>query len=147
MLTGITWTHYLATVCVALVIYYCYVWMRYGRRKGTPAAGTKKGSFPGSEMEAIDEGEELYFNDGATVTDELFDQAQDMLERITQVIRVASGSGSKKEDLIGALRSILSRYPQLNIPAFRHGINERILTTCKNTDSAVLTEREVDELW
>lgn len=145
MLNNISWAEYITATGAALILFYLYVFLRYGKRSKQPDQ-TAERSFANVQQsipEPFYVGEQEY--DG--ISDEQYSQANDLSEKLSSCIQEAVAAGTDKENLKILLSNLLKVYPAVNIPFFRKGISERIITELNELDSVSLTEREVEGLW
>lgn len=145
MLNNISWAEYITATGAAVILFYLYVFLRYGRRGRPTEKAVEQG--PGESGQAIPE---PYYVDGQEyeeISDEQYGQANDLMEKLSSCIQEAVASGTDKEGIKVLLSNLLSFYPAVNIPFFRKGVSERIITELNELDSVSLTEREVEGLW
>ena len=134
MLNGITWTQYFIAVALLGLLYYLYLFLHFARRAQKKEYGelyeTIDSGDPATEMEI-------------SITDELFEKSDELIEKLTISIR----GEDNKAQLRALLSASLMEYPELNIPAFRAGINNRIQTELEKSGVMTMSEVEIDGLW
>lgn len=132
ILQGLTWTQFVYAVCILGIIYYVYLFVRFAKK--------------GEQLNVTDEPQNEEFEedlqDQAAITDELFEKADELISALLSKI----GSITDRELLKEQLSATLKLYPELNIPAFRAGINNRIFSEMNDKGSA-MSEREIEQLW
>lgn len=132
MINQISWTQFVFTLGFFALAYYLYLFYRFAKK-----AEHKEYQ---KEQEQYDP---PYPGEEALVSDETFEKAELLIEKLTEYIH---GTGDR-ELLVLKLRSEILAYPELNTPAFRLGINNRIMSELEKSGSVTLTEREIDDLW
>jgi hypothetical protein len=129
---GITWTHFAYSMACFGLAYYLYLFFRFGKR-----AASK--DYPPHEEDSYDP---PFDSHQADITDDLFEKAEELISALTDKI-----NSIEDEQLLKAqLSESLKLYPELNIPAFRLGINHRIKTELENI-GRTMDERETETLW
>lgn len=145
MLKNITWLQYFTAVLLILIPYYGYLFLRYYKSKKIGFKTEKKASFHEEDFpEDFENPEEQDFD---AIPEDLFTQAQELIEKLKALILRASNEGIEKTELLVNIKSELDDYPSLNIDAFRPAINELVIAECDRNSSVTLSEREVDGLW
>lgn len=143
MLKHITWSEYFLVIGLLLVGYYALVMMKYYKRKNNDSVSA-------GEIETGDESlnyHGTHDDQMNTISEELFDQAQELIENLKAIIRDATLENASKETLMLRIKNQLQDYPSLNTEDFRPGISSMIVIECDNNSSVALSEREVVGLW
>lgn len=132
MISHISWTQFVFTLGFFALAYYLYLFYRFARK-------AERKDYPEQE----DLFDPPYDQDQEKITDELFDKAELLIDKLTERISQATD----KDTLLPQLHSELLAYPELNIAAFRAGINNRIITEVEKYCPFTLSESEIDGLW
>lgn len=81
------------------------------------------------------------------LTDELFELAGQLTQRIDDLIRVAQGESYSKTALVNSLTTLIQQYPTLHTPAFRAAINNKIKMACSHHKVHRLREEDLAAVW
>jgi hypothetical protein len=155
MLTTISWTDYLITVAIVLVIYYLFVGARYysddlkdlfaGKRKLKFKAAIPKERR--EEVFSISETSPIKSSSfEETMGDELA-EVEHLIERLKAVIEDASGMKLIQQEFKQYLGMVLKEYPSVRYSPLRSSVNELIISECEKYGTITLSESEVDVLW
>ncbi|WP_199119249.1 hypothetical protein [Pedobacter sp. ASV28] len=134
MIREITWTQYVFTISGLCLCYYLYLFYRFAKK-------SQRKDF--NEQNGIEEYDPSMEEVDAIITDELFEKADELIQKLTVSIEIEDN----KEQLCALLSGNLGEYPELNTPAFRAGINNRIQTELEKRGVVTMSEHEVDGLW
>jgi len=135
LMNHFTWTQYLETLAVLLIIYYVVVFFKYylpevqnklQHNKPAPAAAFSVLQY--QEPVATEEAEDPLVRETETLISQL---------------KLAIGEGYDP----AAIRNILEDHPMIKDTALRPAINELVVTECEKIGAALLTEAEVNEWW
>jgi hypothetical protein len=136
MLSNITWKEYVELVVTTLLIYYCYIAVRYyledlkrilkGRFK-IPAAANE----PAKDPAAGDTVEELH----AVVND------------LKYAVLDKAGKETGKGELLARLKFRLANYAGLQKPAFRVAINNYIILHAQEICGIAFSADELNTAW
>jgi len=137
MMTNISWSQYFLAIGLLSAVYYAYVFIRYRNK------GQETDEQASQWQEDADELNGRQLHDAQEINDELFAQADELIEKISMNVEVSE----TKEEFSRKIKDDLLEYPALNIPAFRAGINNRIITELEKKGSIKMSEREVEGLW
>lgn len=132
MINHISWTQFVFTLGFFALAYYLYLFYRFAKKEEHKEYQQEQENF-----------DPPYNGEEAMVTDETFEMAEILIAKLTECIQAIGD----RELLKLRLRSEILAYPELNTPAFRMGINNRIMTELENNGSVTLTEREIEDLW
>lgn len=133
-MSGITWTQFIVGMGGLMLCYYIYLFFRFGRNAERKEMNEQSGR---------NEYEPPYDPDGG-ITDEMFQKAELLINELTENIH---NIRDNRELLMLKLRAALLGYPELNVPAFRVGINNRISMVLEEVAETPLTEAEIEGLW
>jgi len=141
---GVSWFQFSLVVGAGLVIYYLY--FRFYGNKGEHIMAVKPTKIPTAKAspENLNVADEAY---QPQITDEMFDRGAELIEALKGFIRNTDVDSLSRQELTYQLKAMISRYPDLNVPMLRTGINDHILQEIQDKGSAVLGEREVEGLW
>lgn len=76
-----------------------------------------------------------------------FSLLEQLADELQVIITQFASSPGNKEDLIELLAKEISRYPQLNKPAFRRAINSLIIKVIKEESTIDITEEDTNQCW
>lgn len=160
MFTAITWKTFWIVTTVALVGWYVSVllWSYKSIIKSSVFRARQNNNTEEQETNRNDKAEEdtpdsfpetdLHTKEADDVlTDELFELAGELTERIDDLIRVAQAESYSKTALVNSLTTVVQQYPALNTPAFRAAINNKIKMACSNYKVHRLREEDLDAVW
>lgn len=77
----------------------------------------------------------------------LFSSVHDLLEDLKSFWSILKQSPPAREELLHALQSLISRYPQLKHTAFEVAINNNIRVDAAEYCSVALDEHELKNIW
>lgn len=149
---GITWFHYAELLALALVVYYLYVGLRWYR--GEASKFLRLGRWRSAEPQISLPSEAQEMNE---ITDKPYAESQGRpvspgeLETLTTALLASIAEAGARPyapaATIQRLKAIIGCYPQLRNSPQRGAINSLVVTECRKTGIAQLSEQEVNEWW
>jgi hypothetical protein len=159
MLNHLSWTSYFEAVILLLVVYYLFIGLRFypGGLRRLLGAGHAKNQ-PGQPLPAAlvyqePDGTESGpatpgYPDGDNLPDDSITQADTLMKLVKNRIAARqSDSPYARAAIIRRIKEIFKEHTWLKDSPHRPAINELVVTECKKTGTALLTEQEVDQWW
>jgi hypothetical protein len=158
MFTNISWVNYIVVVALLLVSWYLFVGFRFyfddvkeivmGKRK-LQFRGLKDFNYsdPQSELNYQDSTEGTSFQSEFALSDNTFEEVENLVERLKNVVVDAAQRKLLKQEFIDYLRLILSEYPNVKNSPFSSSVSELIASECDKLVSITLTQDEAERLW
>lgn len=152
LFNNITWLGYAELLSFALLIYYLYVGLRWYRsdiakflRWDRPSGSAQMQVLSSTDM---DDTQEADAPGGQTDHQQDGQQQTEMLT-MALLASIAESSNRPYEPEANAqkLRTIIGRYPQLRNSPQRAAINCLVVSECKKSGIAQLSEEMVDQWW
>jgi hypothetical protein len=79
--------------------------------------------------------------------DDTIRQAEELIDQLLACIKGAQGKPFASAVLLPQLQKLYREYPALKHSAHRPAINELLVAECERTETALLSEAEVDQWW
>ncbi|UPZ36492.1 hypothetical protein MUB18_20615 [Sphingobacterium sp. PCS056] len=156
MLNQFTWIDYFIGICVAMVIYYLWLAIKYFRNDITHAILSKSDERFGSDL-FEDEYQDVtevrpasVMQDGTAILNTLdsdFEEIEFLIQKLKKVIADTSKSKPVKAEFKEYLRLVLKEYPSVKDSALRESVNELIVAETEKYGIVILSREEVDVLW
>jgi hypothetical protein len=141
LLNDFTWTQYLETLAVLLVIYYAVILVKFY----LPEVQEK---LNGRKPVIAAPFNDLQFEEAATVEnnveDPLVAQTEQLIGDLKGFIQTAP---SQPIGIAIGIREIFRNYEMIKDTQLRPAINELVVTECEKKGAPLLTEAEVNEWW
>lgn len=165
MFTQISWSNYIETLLVLLIIYYIVIGFKfYTQEIKILLSGNQKLPKPKASPDSDLEDEhnqissfqnvqsELFssskrFMPSEQDTDETFEQVQELTARIKHVIAEAITKNLIKEEFILSLQILIRKYQFLKGSPFMVAINNLIVSECEKLGYLILDAEERVMLW
>jgi hypothetical protein len=158
MLNHLSWTSYLESAILLLVIYYAIIGARFyaydlsrlfrpGLVKNQPAQ-----SLPAALVYEGPKNEEMDFKlpghpDPDNLPDDSITEADNIIRSLKECVSAASIKPYAPAALIPQIQKIFKEHAALKKSRHRPAINELVVAECERTGTALLTDDEVDQWW
>ncbi|THF52982.1 hypothetical protein E6C50_01885 [Flavobacterium supellecticarium] len=156
MLNQFTWIDYFIGICVAMVIYYLWLAIKYFRNDITHVILSKSDERFGSDL-FEDEYQDVTevkstsaMQEGTAILNTLdndFEEIEFLIQKLKKVIADTSKSKPVKAEFKEYLRLVLKEYPSVKDSALRESVNELIVAETEKYGIVILSREEVDVLW
>lgn len=144
MLSNVSWSNYVITVVVLVVLWYGFVIYRYysGYLKGI-LSGKNEDDFSQTNSRKKETG--FFFNNPQN--SERMENADELSVLLVKAIEESKDVNLSKEELKNYLQLILSNYPDVKMSSQREKINKLMVSECEKHPQMIITYAEVDGLW
>ena len=158
MFTNISWVNYIVVVTLLLASWYLFIAFRFyfeeikdivtGKRK-FPFRSLEKTRLQNTSFESssIDPPEIPSFQSEFAISDNTFEEVENLVERLKNVVSDATKRKLFKQEFIDYLRLVLAEYPNVKNSPFSSSVSELIVSECDKLESVTLTQVEAEELW
>ena len=131
MINNISWGSYWSALTVLLIIYYGYVLLRYYRKD----IGGRLAASPSIQM------------DREVKNETSLPIVQALTDEITAYLEQASNAGTKKLEIVFALKQIALKHKSLRNSEYQSALNSLIQFECKEKCAIHLSEEEIGQVW
>lgn len=151
MLSSISWSDFLTTIAIVLLVYYLVVAGIYFRKEIFQLFSSGNSNPQGLHLSNEMDGGPLSYNEMTAATGKedpyLNGKVHELLEDIKNLLATASQAKSVREELIMALQMLLRNYAILKDLPITTDINQHIMAELKDTCSITLSDAEMNRLW
>lgn len=137
MLKNVSWGMYLEFLVIALVIYYCYIGIKYFKDDIK--------SIINGKLKIIRQSKQT--STGTQMDDPSFEELKAVSEDLRTAVFERVGKYLSKQELLEQLQERLSLYEGLYKPAYRHALNNSIILNAKEICGVVFSEDELNSAW
>jgi hypothetical protein len=157
-LNHLSWSMYLQSIAIGLLIYYIIIGLKYYRTEIQALYDRfyKKAAREDRLPEALIYQEEDNATDPALLEDEVsyvaeadedMEQTEEFIRRFKKLVAQAADKSYAPATLIHSLQILFTEYPQIKNSPHRTAISELIANECEQTGTAQLSEDVVDAWW
>ncbi|MBX2933914.1 MAG: hypothetical protein KF825_06690 [Ferruginibacter sp.] len=154
MLQSISWSQYITTITTLLMLYYCYVGFKYFRWEILNIIGIKKveddiiaiPAFSNTNQSFKKENPEDYLPKPGLEID-ISPVVQSFTDEVQAYLSESGSKNMQKDELLGSLRFILSKYPALKSSDCKEELLQFIIEQTNFQYPDMLQLDEVSRLW
>jgi hypothetical protein len=158
MFTNISWGNYIVVVVLLLVSWYLFIGLRFyfddlkeivTRKRKLQFRGLGNTNYQDSQSELNDQDsvEVNLFQSEFALSDNTFEEVEELIERLKNVVADATKRKLLKQEFIDYLRLVLREYPSVKKSPFSSSVSELIVSECDKLESISLTQLEAEGLW
>ena len=151
MFSSISWSQFLTTIAILLVIYYLVIICLLCKKELFSLFSFSASTHDDFHLSNENTDHPMSFNEKTATTGNedpfLNQKVHELLEDLKNLLLTAAKAKTIKEELIMALQMLLRNYFPLNDLPIRAEINQHIIIECKVTCSITLSEAELNMLW
>lgn len=138
MISGITWSQYLAVAGLLSCLYYLALAGWFYRQEVKQLLTGKAGALPASPASTYQEGPAHYPS---------YEELKEVASQIRHGILAEAGKDASKQDLLARIHAVLAGYGGLRPPASRGALNHYIILQARELCGVEFSEEELEREW
>ena len=151
MLSSISWSEFLTTIAIVLLLYYLVVVSIYFRKEIVYLFSSGLPNPQGFHLSNEIDRRPMSYNEMTAATGKedpyLNGKVHDLLEEVKHLLAAVVQARTVREELIMAMQMLLRNYAMLKDLPITTEINQHIVAELKDTCSITLSDAETNMLW
>lgn len=153
MLKSISWSEYIFGVTILLAVYYLIVGIKFFSTEIMQFLSVRRKRIFKPELETVGDSEIDIEPDGKTTegfaqtSEREFEEVEQLIERLKEVIELASRKSLISEEFKYQLSMLLKEYSAVRDSPIQASVSEFIISECQKYGTVALSVEEMELLW